>query len=126
MSIEVVRAGAEVGLGSPAGDHESVAVSGRLFVELADGRRLRATGGAVGARFGDADGQWISREDVERSILGLVGKDPDRPPPPHLAWGQLNDALAEEGLALSDMDLGQLPFEVELSGELVEKLDRRA
>jgi hypothetical protein len=123
MSSEVTRAGAEVGLGLPTGDPESVAVSGRLFVELADGRRLRATGGAVGARFGNVPGQRISREDVERSIRGLVGKDPDRPPPPRLAWGQLSDALADEGLALSDKDLGQLPFEVELSRELLEELD---
>jgi len=113
-----------VGLGSPAGDYESVAVSGRLFVELADGRRLQATGGAVGARFGNADGQRISREDVERSILGLVGKDPHRPPPPHLAWEQLSGALAQEGLALSDEELGQLPFDVELSGDLLKELDR--
>jgi hypothetical protein len=122
MSSEVLRAGAEVGLGSPG---FGLSVSGRLFVELADGRRLRATGGAVGARFGDVPGHSISRGDVERSILGLVGKDPDRPPPPRLAWEQLSDVLAAEGLVLSITALGQLPFDVELSGELLGELDRR-
>jgi hypothetical protein len=124
MSGEVVRAGAEVALGSPGGDVEALSVSGRLFVDLPDGRRVRATGGSVGARYGNVPGQRISREDVERSMLGLVGKDPDRPPPPHLAWKQLSDALAGEGLALSDADLGRLPFEVELSRELLERLSR--
>jgi hypothetical protein len=56
--------------------------------------------------------------------LGLVGKDPDRPPPPHLAWDQLRGALAQEGLALSDEELGQLPFDFELSGDLLKQLDR--
>lgn len=98
--------------------------SGRLYVELRDGRRVRATGGSLGARFGNGLGERVSREDVERSILGLVGKDPDRRPPPHLAWCQLTDALAEEGLALDEANLGQLPFEVELSGELLGRLSR--
>lgn len=121
----VVRAGAEMGVGSPAGDHEALAVWGHLFVELADGRRICATGGEIGARFGRVAGQPVSREDVVRAILGLVGKDPDKPPPRPLAWVQLSDDLAQEGLALSDEELGQLPFDVELSGDVLTALDRQ-
>ena len=112
-----------MGLGSPAGSH--LAVSGRLFVELADGRRLRATGGAVGAAYGDFFGdRRVGRQDIEKSMLGLVGKDPDRPRPPRLAWEQLHGVLAREGLALSDDELTQLPFDIEFSVELLEELDR--
>src|SRR5437588_2239232 len=100
----VVRAGAEVGLGAPAGDR-TLTISGRLFVELADGRRVRATGGADGATFGTSR---VSRKEVEKSILGLVGKNPDRPRPPRLAWDQLNGVLAQEGLTLSDDELIRL------------------
>jgi hypothetical protein len=36
----------------------------------------------------------------------------------------LRGALEQEGLALSDEALGQLPFDVELSGDLLKELDR--
>jgi hypothetical protein len=121
----VVRAGADVGLGSPAGDHEALAVWGHLFVQLADGRRICATGGRVGARFGRVAGQPVSRDDVVRAILGLVGKDPDKPAPRPLAWVQLSDDLAREGLALSGEELGQLPFDVELSEDVLTALDHQ-
>jgi hypothetical protein len=121
----VVGAGAEMRLGSPAGDHEALAVWGRLFVELADGRRIRATGGQVGARFGRVAGQPVSREDVGRALLGLVGKDPDKPTPRPLAWVQLSEDLAREDLALSDGELGQLPFDVELSEDILTALDHQ-
>jgi hypothetical protein len=112
-----------VGLRSPPGDH--LAVSGRLFVELDDGRRLRATGGTVRASYGDFfRKRRVSRQDVEKSILGLVGKDPDRTRPPRLAWEQLSGVLAQEGLRLSDDELVRLPFDVEFSDELVRELDR--
>jgi hypothetical protein len=112
-----------VGLRSPPGDH--LAVSGRLFVELDDGRRLRATGGTVRASYGDFfRKRRVSRDEVERSILGLVGKDPDHTQPPRLAWEQLSGVLAREGLGLSDDELIRLPFDVEFSDELVGELDR--
>ena len=123
MNGGVVRTGAEVGLGSPAGDHEALAVWGHLFAQLADGRRIRATGGEIGARFGRVAGQPVSREDVVRAVLRLVGKDPDGPPPRPLAWEQLSDDLEQEGLALSDEELGQLLFDVELSEDLLTALD---
>jgi hypothetical protein len=121
----VVRAGAEMRLGSPADDHEALAVWGRLFVALADGRRIHATGGQVGARFGRVAGQPVSREDLGRAILGLVGKDPDKPPPRPLAWVQLSEDLAREGIALSDEELGKLPFDVELSDDILTALDHQ-
>ena len=55
--------------------------------------------------------------------MGLVGKDPDKPPPRPLAWVLLSEDLAREGLALSDEELGQLPFDVELSEDILTALD---
>jgi hypothetical protein len=117
----VVRAGAEMGLAEPAGEHEAVGIIGRLFVEFADGRRVRATGGNVGARFGRVAGQPVTREDAVGSILSLVGKVPDERPP-RLAWEQLSEDLKREGVVIGDEELAELPFTVELSDEILEAL----
>ena len=50
---------------------------------------------------------------MEKAILALVGKDPERPRPPRLAWEQLRAALAHEGLSPDDEELVRLPFQVE-------------
>ena len=122
MTHGLASAGAEVGL-EPSTSVETLAVAGRLFVELDDGRRLRATEGTVGARFGTLSGDGhVARREVEKAILALVGKDPDRPRPPRLAWEQLCAALAHEGLSPDEEELVRLPFQVELTDELLREL----
>lgn len=122
MNDRLTRAGARLDL-EPSADDATLSVGGHLFVELADGRRLRATDGSVGARFGGFYGEHrVGRARVEKVILGLVGKDPERPRPPELAWRQLRRVLAHEGLVLDDRELIQLPFDVEFSDRLVQEL----
>jgi hypothetical protein len=109
------RAGAELDL-EPSADSATLSVRGHLFVELADGRRLHATDGPVGARFGDFFGDHrVDRAQLEKAILGLVGKDRGRPRPPDLAWEQLRSVLSAERLVPDDEELLQLPFDLELS-----------
>ena len=89
----------------------------------ADGRRLHATDGSVGARFGDFFGNHrVDRAQLEKAILGLVGKDRGRPRPPDLAWEQLHSVLSAEGLVPDDEEMIQLPFDLELSGRLLQEL----
>ena len=94
MTDAVIRAGAEVGLASPPGRQGILAVSGRLYVELADGRRLHGKG-RFGASYGDFFGdRQVSREEVERTILRRVRKAP--PSPRRFGWDQLWSVLAKE------------------------------
>jgi hypothetical protein len=74
MSPKIARVGAEVGLDAPYRDPPlSLRVSGRLFVDTPDGRRLHATGGRVGLVFDggrSADpAQRVTRRDIERSTV---------------------------------------------------------
>ena len=123
MRDALVRAGAEVGLASPSGRRGILAVSGQLYVELADGRRLHGKG-RFGASYGDFFGdRRVTREEVERTVLRRVGKE--RLSPRRLGWEQLRRVLADEGLVPSDEELMRLPFEIEFSDELVPALDGR-
>lgn len=127
MKPGIVRAGAEVGLGSPADDPLTLMVSGRLFIEAADGRRLRATGGAIGVVFGggrsEDPSERVTRRDIENTIDALLARDPELRPP-RLAWEQLNEVLEQEGIAVTEDELSEAPFVLELSDELLAELDR--
>jgi hypothetical protein len=128
MSVEIVRAGAEVVLEAPYRDPPlSLRVEGLLFVETSDGRRLHATGGTVGAVFAggrsDDPALRVSRSDVEREMQFMVGRDTDRALPPHIGWEQLAEVLEREGIAISEGPLTGVPFVVELSDALLRALD---
>jgi hypothetical protein len=44
----------------------------------------------------------------------MLGRDPELHRPPRLAWGQLVDALAAAGLAVSEQELIDAPLTIEL------------
>ncbi len=86
MSRKIVRVGAEVGLEALYRDPRlSLRVDGVLFVEMSDGRRLRASGGTIGAVFAggrsDDPALRVSRSAIEHEIRCLIGGDIDQAPP---------------------------------------------
>lgn len=126
MSPRIARAGAEVGLDAPYRDPPlSLRVSGRLFVDTSDGRRLHATGGSIGLVFAggrsDDPAKRVTRHDIEHSIRSMVGRDIGRGAPPELAWQQLGEVL--EQIAATEAELIAAPFVVECSDELLAGLD---
>jgi hypothetical protein len=113
MIRQIVRAGAEVGVGEPPGDRLALTISGCLFVETRDGERVRATGGSIGAYFaegrsGDRSAR-VTREQIEETIGMLVGRDLDLRPP-HLAWEQIESALRQRGFSITEDELIALPL----------------
>ena len=126
MSLKIARVGAEVGLDAPYRDPAlSLRVSGRLFVDTSDGRRLHATGGTVGLVFGggrSADpARRVTRRDIEQSISSMVGRDIGRGVPPELAWQQFGEVL--EQIAVTETEFIAAPFVIEYSDELLAELD---
>jgi hypothetical protein len=118
---KVVRAGAEMDLSPSDGNEGGGAIlrtSGRFFVELADGRRFRVGvfGSSYGAFFGE---RRVRRSDLEKSISRLLREDARVSP-----WRQLSRVLSQEGVSVADVELSQLPFEIECSEDLLERLDR--
>lgn len=121
--MEVVRAGVEIDLRSPDQRPGTLAIVGRLFVVLADGRCLRAAEPSFGASFGGFFGERrVSRREIEQKYRSLP-LIPTPKGPRHLPWRHLRDVLAQEGLTPSDEELGAAPFEVELSDQLLQQLD---
>jgi hypothetical protein len=126
MGPKIARVGAEVGLDAHYRDPPlSLRVSGRLFVDTSDGRRLHATGGTVGLVFGggrSADPvERVTRRDIEQSISSMVGRDTGRGAPPELAWQQFGEVL--EQVAVTESQLIAAPFVIECSDELLAELD---
>jgi hypothetical protein len=95
-------------------------VGGQLFIETDHGIRHLADGGGLGVVFGD--GQEATRRELEEATNHMLGRGETRPP--HLAWEQLRGVLDREGIAVTDEELIAMPLVLELSSELLEKLDR--
>ncbi len=126
MSPDIARAGAEVELATLDRDPPlSLRVSGRLFVDTSDGRRLHATDGTIGLVFSGArspdPAKRVTRHDIEQSIRSMVGRDTDRGAPPQLAWQQISAVL--EQTAATEAEIMAAPFVVECSDELLAELD---
>jgi hypothetical protein len=118
---------------------ESVHV--RLSADLSDGRRVHAQGGDFGARWPRSGvtihhravdplpaerrnkGEYEGPHDLEDGINLMLGRDPELHHPPRLAWGQLIDALGEQGMSVTDDDLIPLALTVELEPEIRAILD---
>ena len=126
MGPKIARVGAEIGLDAPYRDPPlSLRISGRLFLDTSDGRRLHATGGTVGVVFGggrSADpAKRVTRRDIEQSISSIVGRDIGRGAPPEVAWQQFGEVLEE--LDVTETELIAAPFVIECSDELLAQLD---
>jgi hypothetical protein len=122
----IIRAGVALDLGAEPRDPDTaLSVSGMLFAETDDGRRLLADGGAVGVVFGGGRSDVVDgrarRRDVEGAVDAMLGRDP-RQRPPHLAWDQLRNVLAREVVDLTDDELIAMPFAFEFSDALMAEL----
>ena len=126
------------------GDDLSVHVS--LSAELGDGRWIAARTGHFGMS-GQRRGIWhrwhgpplpadreeanrlmltehhVDRHDIEDGIDQMLGRDPDLHLPPRLAWDGLIEALAEVGMHVTEQDLIDTPFIVELTSGVQAELD---
>jgi hypothetical protein len=113
------RAGITLGLRTPP-DSETVGVSGRIFVELGIGDRLQARTEHFVASYGDFFGKRRAGvEEVRGAALRRFGDG--RPSP--VSSDEIRDALARAGIAASDDELAQIPFAIEFSKELLQRLD---
>ena len=125
MDSVIVRAGAEVGLDVPYRDLRFL--SGWLFAETLDRRRLHATGGTIGVVFAGGRSQdpakRATRHDIDQSIRRMVGAEAGLTPVSHLAWEQLDGVLEREGVATNENELIAVPFVVEYSEELLAELE---
>lgn len=128
------------------GDREDLSLHVSLSAELGDGRRIAARTGHFGMS-GPRRGIWhrwhgpalpadpeeanrliltehhVDRYDIEDGINQMLGRDPELHHPPRLAWDGLIAALAEAGVHVTERDLIETPFTVELTSGVHAELD---
>ncbi len=128
------------------GSREDLSLHVSLSAELCDGRRIAARTGHFGMS-GPRRGIWhrwhgpplpadpeeanrlmlrehhVDRHDIEDGINQMLGRDPDLHHPPRLAWDGSIAALAEAGVHVTERDLIETPFTVELTSGVQAELD---
>lgn len=142
---EANRRGIGIFVGS-FGNREDLSLHVSLLAELCDGRRIAARTGDFGMS-GPRRGIWhrwhgpplpadpeeanrlmltehhVDRHDIEDGINQMLGRDPDLHHPPRLAWDGLIATLAEAGVHVTERDLIETPFTVELTSGVQAELD---
>jgi hypothetical protein len=57
----------------------------------------------------------VAMSDIQDAVDQMLGRDPEQHRPPRLAWDGLQDALATQGITVSEQDLTTAPLKLVLS-----------